>query len=57
MPESKGKRKINRDGVNGYDKLLRKEAKLEWLAKAQSIAGVDWQELTPDSQHTWLIPA
>ena len=38
------------------DKVLRKEAKLEWLGKAMSIAGMEWQELNPDINHTWLVP-
>src|SRR4029077_10292253 len=35
------------------DKLLRKEQKLGWLSDLQSIARVDWKELTPDPRHNW----
>ncbi len=36
------------------DKLLRREEKLAWLAKLGDISQVSWQELIPDSRHTWL---
>jgi predicted helicase len=32
----------------------RKEAKLTFLAEKGSIVGIEWQELHPDAQHTWL---
>ena len=34
----------------------RKEEKLSWLAKKQSVASVEWQTPRPDENHTWLIP-
>ncbi len=38
------------------DKNLRRADKLDWLTKAKSVAGVAWETLTPDAQHTWLQP-
>lgn len=32
----------------------RKEEKLEFLRKAETVYGVEWTELTPDARHTWL---
>ena len=34
----------------------RKEEKLSWLEKKQSVASVEWQIPRPDENHTWLIP-
>ena len=34
----------------------RKEEKLSWLEKKQSVAAVEWQALWPDENYTWLIP-
>lgn len=34
----------------------RKEEKLSWLIKAESIKRVKWQQLKPDARHNWLIP-
>ncbi len=34
----------------------RKEEKLSWLAGKQNVATVEWQDLRPDENHTWLIP-
>ncbi len=34
----------------------RKEEKLSWLKKKQSVASVEWQTPRPDENHTWLIP-
>ncbi len=33
----------------------RKEEKLSWLAKKQNVAAVEWQDLRPDANHTWLL--
>ena len=38
------------------DKALRREAKCDLLASFGSLAGVPWQELTPDGRNTWLVP-
>ncbi len=32
----------------------RKEEKLEFLRKAETVYGVEWTELSPDARHTWL---
>jgi predicted helicase len=32
----------------------RKEEKFAFLERVQSISGVEWRELTPDENHTWL---
>ncbi|HJT56005.1 MAG TPA: type ISP restriction/modification enzyme [Ktedonobacteraceae bacterium] len=32
----------------------RKTEKLVFLARSESINGIDWQELQPDEKHTWL---
>src|SRR5947207_13028718 len=29
-------------------------AKLEFLEKASSLRGIEWQELQPDERHTWI---
>ena len=34
----------------------RKEEKLSWLAKKQNVVAVEWQDLRPDANHTWLLP-
>lgn len=34
----------------------RKEEKLSWLAKKETVAAVEWKTLRPDDKHTWLIP-
>ncbi len=34
----------------------RKEQKLAWLREKASIAGVNWTDLHPDRQNTWLVP-
>ncbi len=34
----------------------RKEQKLAWLSERKSLSGVEWQELKPDTSHTWLVP-
>ena len=36
------------------DKNLRRSAKLAWLEQHQSIAGVEWEVLTPDARNNWL---
>jgi predicted helicase len=33
----------------------RKEQKLAWLAKTQSISGVAWDDITPDSDCNWVV--
>jgi predicted helicase len=38
------------------DKTLRRHAKLSWLAQHKSVAGVEWQTISPDARHNWLIP-
>jgi predicted helicase len=38
------------------DKALRKERKLEVIARSQSVSGVAWKRLIPDHQNTWLVP-
>jgi predicted helicase len=37
------------------DKYLRKENKLTWLEEHGIISGVDWNLITPDDRHTWLM--
>lgn len=37
------------------DKLLRRHEKLAWLAAMRSINLTDWQDLVPDTNHTWLL--
>lgn len=34
----------------------RREGKLAWLSKSESINDVEWSTLTPDDRHTWLVP-
>ncbi len=34
----------------------RKEEKYRWLAQKANVKNIDWQALTPDNRHTWLIP-
>lgn len=34
----------------------RRESKLNWLAKHDSINKIDWVHLTPDARNTWLVP-
>ncbi len=34
----------------------RRDDKLAWLAKAQSVCGMRWRTLTPDERGTWLVP-
>jgi predicted helicase len=36
------------------DDFLRKEDKYKLLEKAHDVYGVDWIEITPDKNHTWL---
>ncbi len=50
------KQKDHRLFFNRLDKNLRREQKLAWLEEHERVAGVDWQELTPDTRHTWLVP-
>ena len=48
-------RKKNRQARLRYHRvpeMWRKQEKLDWLAEGQ----VPWQTLTPDAEHTWLIP-
>ncbi len=33
----------------------RKEQKLAWIAERKSLAGVQWEQLVPDSRHTWFV--
>jgi predicted helicase len=35
----------------------RKEAKLSWLTEMKTIGGVDWQPVTPDTNHDWVHAA
>jgi predicted helicase len=39
------------------EKLLRREAKLSWVAARGAVSGVKWKKLIPDARHTWLRPA
>jgi predicted helicase len=38
------------------EKTLRKQDKLAWLAKHQSVRGVEWLRLQQDKCNTWLVP-
>ncbi|MBN2021561.1 MAG: N-6 DNA methylase [Pirellulales bacterium] len=38
------------------DKNLRRQEKLAWLARQNSIDGVKWTRLKPDERYTWLTP-
>ncbi|MGA7502373.1 MAG: type ISP restriction/modification enzyme, partial [Isosphaeraceae bacterium] len=35
---------------------MRREEKLKWLAERQTVSGIEWEFLIPDSRNTWLIP-
>jgi predicted helicase len=37
------------------DKNLRREEKYQWLAAHGSTNGVEWEALSPDQRHTWLV--
>ncbi|MBI5759372.1 MAG: N-6 DNA methylase, partial [Planctomycetales bacterium] len=37
------------------EKTLRREDKLAWLSKREDRGNVEWQTLTPDERHTWLV--
>ncbi|MEK7408893.1 MAG: type ISP restriction/modification enzyme, partial [Acidobacteriota bacterium] len=34
----------------------RRHKKLDWLREQRDLRSVPWQELTPDTRHTWLVP-
>jgi predicted helicase len=38
-------------------KDLRREDKLQWLTRQESIGHVKWQKLKPDAKSTWLVAA
>jgi predicted helicase len=47
--------------VNGVffkriDKNLRREKKLSELARLEMFSSVDWEQLSPDENSTWLVP-
>ncbi|MBL8880458.1 MAG: N-6 DNA methylase, partial [Phycisphaerales bacterium] len=38
------------------DKYLRREAKLEWLAKRPTLSHINWARLEPSRDYTWIRP-
>jgi len=36
------------------DEFWRKEEKLDYLGKLEHIGNVEWEEIKPDKNHTWL---
>ena len=50
------KHKAHRLFYHRVPENMRREEKLKWLAERQTVSGIQWESLIPDSRNTWLVP-